>query len=146
MIWMLFIRTMALSLGAAARVNMACHRYNQDIVRSGITGGQVAAEILRRTGVRDLGFAVGARMLGDHYDPIPRQLVLSPANVLGLAVSARGRGTNASNRCSARACGSRVAKSALSPPFRRGGPQPLRTLPRAPFENMQPSSRGGLNE
>ena len=44
MIWILFFGTMALSLWATMRVKSVYHRYNQGVVRSGITGGQVAAE------------------------------------------------------------------------------------------------------
>ena len=48
MIWILFIATMALSLWAAARVKTVYNRYNQLPVRSGLSGAQVAAEILGR--------------------------------------------------------------------------------------------------
>ena len=40
------IVTMALSLWAAARVKMLYNRYNQLPVRSGLSGAQVAAEML----------------------------------------------------------------------------------------------------
>ena len=39
MIWILFIATMALSLWAAARVKAVYSRYNQGVVRSGLSGG-----------------------------------------------------------------------------------------------------------
>ena len=54
MIWILFIGTMALSLWAMWRVKSVYNRYNQGVVRSGLTGGEVAAQILRRTGIRDV--------------------------------------------------------------------------------------------
>ena len=90
MIWILFIGTMALSLWAAARVKSVYNRHNQGVVRSGLTGAQVAAEILRRTGIRDVEITVGEGMLGDHYDPFHKRLVLSPDNFHGRTPAALG--------------------------------------------------------
>ena len=63
MIWILFIGTMALSLWAAWRVKAVYARYNQGIVRSGLTGAEVAAEILRRKGIYDVEITQGEGML-----------------------------------------------------------------------------------
>src|SRR5512144_1121666 len=90
MIWILFIAVMALSLWAAARVKMVYNRYNQLPVRSGLTGAQVAAEILRRKGIYHVEITEGEGMLGDHYDPIHKRLVLSPDNFYGRTAAARG--------------------------------------------------------
>lgn len=90
MIWILFIATMALSLGAAARVKSVYRRYSQLPVRSGLTGAEVAREILRRKGIRDVEIAEGEGMLGDHYDPIRKRLVLSPDNFHGSTPAALG--------------------------------------------------------
>lgn len=81
---------MALSLWAAARVKSVYHRYNQRPVRSGVTGAEVAAEILRRRGIFDVEIAEGEGMLGDHYDPIHKRLVLSPDNFHGSSPAALG--------------------------------------------------------
>lgn len=90
MIWILFIATMALSLWAAARVKAVYSRYNQLPVRSGLSGAQVAAEILRRKGIYDVEIAEGEGMLGDHYDPLHKRLVLSPDNFHGRTAAALG--------------------------------------------------------
>jgi uncharacterized protein len=90
MIWILFIGTMALSLWAAARVKATYNRYNQGVVRSGITGGQVAAEILRRTGIYNVEITHADGMLGDHYDPLHKRLVLSTDNFYGRSPAALG--------------------------------------------------------
>ena len=82
MIWILFIGTMALSLWAMWRVKSVYNRYNQGVVRSGLTGGQAAAEILRLTGIRDVEITHAEGMLGDHYDPIHKRLVLSEDELL----------------------------------------------------------------
>lgn len=81
---------MALSLLAAARVKSVYHRYNQGVVRSGLTGGQVAAEILRHEGIFDVQITHAEGMLGDHYDPIHKRLVLSRENYFGRTPAALG--------------------------------------------------------
>ena len=90
MIWILFIGTMTLSLWAMWRVKSVYKRYSQGVVRSGLTGGEVAAQILRRTGIRDVEITVGEGMLGDHYDPIHKRLVLAEANYFGRTPAALG--------------------------------------------------------
>jgi len=90
MIWILFIATMALSLWAAARVKAVYHRYNQGTVRSGLSGGEVADLILRRLGIRHVEITHADGMLGDHYDPIHKRLVLSSNNFYGRTPAALG--------------------------------------------------------
>ena len=90
MIWILFIGTMALSLWAMWRVKAVYNRYNRGEVRSGISGGQVAAEILRHNGIRDVEITHAEGMLGDHYDPLHKRLVLSEANYFGRTPAALG--------------------------------------------------------
>lgn len=90
MIWILFIGTMALSLWAAWRVKSVYARYNQGVVRSGLTGAEVAAEILRRKRIYDVEITEGEGMLGDHYDPLHKRLVLSPDNFHGRTPAALG--------------------------------------------------------
>jgi len=81
---------MGLSLWATMRVKSVYHRYSQGVVRSGITGGQVAAEILRRTGIHDVEITHAEGMLGDHYDPLHKRLVLSGQNYFGRSPAALG--------------------------------------------------------
>lgn len=90
MIWILFIGTMALSLWATMRVKSVYNRYNQSPVRSGLTGAEVAAEILRRNNIYDVSIHSAEGMLGDHYDPIHKRLVLSEANYSGSTAAALG--------------------------------------------------------
>jgi Zn-dependent membrane protease YugP len=90
MIWILFIATMALSLYAAARVKSVYHRYSRGSVYSGLTGGEAAARILRAAGIRDVEIMHHDEMLGDHYDPLRKRLVLSTANYYGSSPAALG--------------------------------------------------------
>jgi uncharacterized protein len=104
MIWIVFIATMALSLWAAARVKMVYSRYNQLPVSSGLTGAEVAAEILRRKGIYDVEIAEGEGMLGDHYDPLRKRLALSPDNIHGRTAAALGAATPSSTRAPTSRC------------------------------------------
>jgi hypothetical protein len=71
-------------------VKSVYHRYSQGIVMSGLTGAEAAYEILRRAGVRDVEITHADGMLGDHYDPIHKRLVLSTANFHGRSPAALG--------------------------------------------------------
>lgn len=104
MIWILFIGTMALSLWAAARVKSVYHRYNQGVVRSGVTGREVAAQILRLNGIHDVEIQMGEGILGDHYDPIQKRLVLSPDNYHGRTPAALGVAAHEAGHAIQHAC------------------------------------------
>jgi Zn-dependent membrane protease YugP len=62
---------MALSLWAMWRVKSVYKRYSQGVVRSGLTGGQVAAQILRRTGISDVEITAGVRCCNTFYPAQP---------------------------------------------------------------------------
>jgi hypothetical protein len=86
----LFIGTLVLSLWAAARVKSVYRRYSQGVVMSGRTGGEAAYEILRQAGIRDVEITHADGLLGDHYDPLHKRLVLSSANFHGRSPAALG--------------------------------------------------------
>ena len=90
MIWILFMATMAVSLWAAARVKWVYRRYSQGVVHSGLSGGEVSELILSRLGIRDVEITHADGMLGDHYDPIHKRLVLSTDNFYGRSPAALG--------------------------------------------------------
>jgi uncharacterized protein len=87
---MLFLGTMAISLWAAARVKSVYHRYSQIPAASGATGAEVAAAILDRAGIHDVQIVSHDEMLGDHYDPTNKRLVLSDQNYHGNSLAALG--------------------------------------------------------
>lgn len=87
---LLFFGTMGLSLWAAARVKSVYRRYNQGSTYSGMTGAEAAQEILRAAGIYDVSIAPQEGMLGDHYDPIHKRLVLSHENYYGVSPAALG--------------------------------------------------------
>ena len=87
---MLFLGTMGLSLWAMWRVKSVYNHYNRGVVSSGLSGSEVAARILQRLGIRDVEITEGEGMLGDHYDPTQKRLVLSPDNYHGRTPAALG--------------------------------------------------------
>jgi Zn-dependent membrane protease YugP len=87
---LLFVGTMGLSLWAAARVKSVYRRYSQIPASSRATGAQVAAAILQRAGIRDVEIVAQEGMLGDHYDPMHKRLVLSVENYQGNSLAALG--------------------------------------------------------
>ena len=86
----LFIATLALSLFAATRVKSVYNRFSRGSVLSGRTGAEAAALILNHAGIRDVEIAHHDEVLGDHYDPLRKRLVLSSQNYFGSSPAALG--------------------------------------------------------
>jgi uncharacterized protein len=86
----LFIGTFALSLWATMRVKSAYAKYSQVPASCGLTGAGVAANILAASGIQDVQIVESNEMLGDHYDPMHKRLVLSSENFHGYSTAALG--------------------------------------------------------
>jgi len=87
---LLIVGTMLISLWAAARVKSVYHQYSQVPAASGATGAEVAEAILQRAGIMDVEIVPQEGLLGDHYDPMHKRLVLSMENFHGNSLSALG--------------------------------------------------------
>lgn len=87
---LLIVGTFGLSLWAMWRVKSVYGQYSQVGAASGATGAEVAAAILDRAGIRDVEILEHDEMLGDHYDPIRKRLVLSSQNYHGRSLAALG--------------------------------------------------------
>jgi len=87
---LLFVGTMGLSLLASWRVKRVYKRHCETPVKSGLNGAQAASMILEKAGIRDVEIVEQPGMLGDHYDPLHKRLVLSPDNYHGSSASAVG--------------------------------------------------------
>jgi Zn-dependent membrane protease YugP len=87
---MLFVGTMALSLWATMRVRQVYHKFSQLPASSGASGAETAAIILREEGIHHVEIVEHDAMLGDHYDPIHKRLVLSRGNFHGTSTAALG--------------------------------------------------------
>jgi len=87
---LLFAGTMLISLWATMRVKSVYAHWSEVPARSGASGAEVAAAILDRAGIRDVEIVAHDEMLGDHYDPLHKRLVLSQQNYYGQSVAALG--------------------------------------------------------
>lgn len=90
MIFMIFLLVMGISLLAAARVKSTYLKYSQMASSAGLTGAEVAARILKNAGISNVEIVAQEGMLGDHYDPIHKRLVLSHENYFGTSPAAYG--------------------------------------------------------
>ncbi len=90
MILLVFAFTILISLIATARVKSAYARYSEVPAASGDTGAEVAAQILDRAGIHDVEIVEMDGLLGDHYDPINKRLVLCSENYHGTSCAALG--------------------------------------------------------
>jgi Zn-dependent membrane protease YugP len=86
-----------LGLWAQRKVQRTFARYSEVPVRSGMTGAQAAAEVIRASGLSDVQIRFVEGRLTDHYDPRSRTLNLSPevgqaSSVAALGVAAHEAG------------------------------------------------------
>jgi uncharacterized protein len=90
MIILLFIATMAVALLAHWHVKRTYGRYSRIPAIAGHTGAEVSREILHTAGIDDVSIHEHEELLGDHYDPMHKRLVLSSANYHGTSLAAIG--------------------------------------------------------
>ena len=87
---LVFLITLAISLFASFRVKRMIARYSLVPASGGYSGAQTAQLILNSQGIHDVQIVEGQGILGDHYDPIRKQLVLSPDIYRGASTAAVG--------------------------------------------------------
>src|SRR3984893_377927 len=87
---LLFIGTMGLSLWATMRVRQVYNTFSRLPASSEASGAETAATILRQEGIYDVQIVEHDEMLGDHYDPTHKRLVLSRDNFHGTSTAALG--------------------------------------------------------
>lgn len=90
MFLLIFLGTLAISLFAQFRVKSLYNRYSQISSSSRATGAEVAQAILQRAGIGDVEIVSQEGILGDHYDPMHKRLVLSTENYQGDSLAAIG--------------------------------------------------------
>ena len=82
--------TMLISIAAQMHVKSTFARYSQVAASSGASGAQVAEAILQRAGIDDVEIVEINEMLGDHYDPTNKRLVLSTDTFRGRSLASLG--------------------------------------------------------
>jgi Zn-dependent membrane protease YugP len=81
---------LALGIWAQFKVKSAFKHYSEVRARSGLSGAEAAAELLRRKGIHDVTVEEQPGFLSDHYDPTARALRLSPDVYHGRTLAALG--------------------------------------------------------
>ena len=88
------ILVMVISFGigllAQGHVKGMLAKYSRVGAQGGYSGAQVAARILQNAGIRDVAIMEHQGMMGDHYDPTRKRLVLSSENYHGRSLAAIG--------------------------------------------------------
>jgi uncharacterized protein len=88
--WLFLIPGLLIGIWAQIKLSHAYRKYAQVPVDSGMTGAEVAREILGHAGLNDVPVAEIPGHLSDHYDPTKRALFLSSDNFHGQSVAAVG--------------------------------------------------------
>jgi Zn-dependent membrane protease YugP len=90
-LWLLLsLPGLVLSLWAQYRVKSTFSRYSQVAPRSGLSGAEAAAELIRARGVSGVRIEETSGALSDHYDPFQRVLRLSQDVYHGRSLAALG--------------------------------------------------------
>lgn len=79
-----------LAAWAQYKVSSTFRRYSQVAAANGMSGAQVAADLLARNGLHDVAVEPVGGSLSDHYDPRSRTLKLSREVFEGQTVAAQG--------------------------------------------------------
>ena len=86
--WLLTLPALAFSLYAQVKVKSTFKRYAKIGVRSGMTGAEAAAAVVRQSGLTGVTIERHQGFLSDHYDPRAKALRLSPQVHDGRSISA----------------------------------------------------------
>ena len=90
-IYLLFaLPGLALSLWAQFKVKSTFRKYSQVAPRSGMSGAEAAAQLIRHRGVDGVRIEETGGMLSDHYDPFHKVLRLSHDVYHGRSLAALG--------------------------------------------------------
>jgi uncharacterized protein len=88
--WMMMAPVLILSLVATVKVKSTFNKYSKVISASGMTGADVAAQLLRRNGLTNVTVTETSGFLSDHYDPSKKVIRLSPNVFRSNSVAAIG--------------------------------------------------------
>ena len=88
--FLLIILATVVAVVAQIRVSSAFNKFSRVRTRRGLTGAEVAHEILDAAGIHDVSIERTESWLGDHYDPTKKKLCLSPGVYDSESVAAVG--------------------------------------------------------
>lgn len=87
---LLLISTLVISGLATLYVKGMISKYSRVPASSGYSGAQTAQRILQARGIHDVTILESSGMMGDHYNPLTKQLVLSSDVYRGTSTAAVG--------------------------------------------------------
>lgn len=90
LVWPLLIFAMIVGFYAQYKVKSAFNQQSQVPLASGLSGAQIARQILDSANIHDVTVEGIDTYLGDHYDPIKKRLCLSPGVYQSRSVAAAG--------------------------------------------------------
>jgi Zn-dependent membrane protease YugP len=88
--WMFVLPGLLLGAYAQSRIKSNIAKYSQVATKGGITGAEVARQLLDSQGLRDVAIESTPGMLSDHYDPRSKTLRLSHQVYFAPTVAAAG--------------------------------------------------------
>ncbi len=88
--FIILIPALLFSIYASLKVNSVFNEYSKRRTMSGITGADVARELLWRSGISCIPVEMTDKRLGDHYDPQKKVLRLSPEVYRGNSIASLG--------------------------------------------------------
>jgi len=88
--YLLLFPAIILALYAQMKVSSTFQRYLRVSASSGLTGAQVARDLLNKNNLSDVAVEITPGYLSDHYDPRQRVLRLSPKVYHGRSLAALG--------------------------------------------------------
>lgn len=88
--YILMAPVLILSLVASIKVKSTFNKYSKVMSASGMTGADVALQLLRRNGLTNVSVTETGGFLSDHYDPSKRVIRLSPNVYRSNSVAAIG--------------------------------------------------------
>jgi Zn-dependent membrane protease YugP len=88
--FLLVIAASVVAIIAQIRVSSAFNKFSRIRTRRGLTGAEIAEEVLAGAGINDVKVERIESWLGDHYDPTKKKLCLSPGVYDSESVAAVG--------------------------------------------------------
>ena len=103
-IWLIVLGVMVASWIIQTVLTSKFNKYSKVAVRSGLTGAEVAAKMLRDNGIYDVKIVSTSGMLTDHYNPETKTInlsesVYSQASIAAAAVAAHETGHAIQHAC-----------------------------------------------
>ncbi len=86
-LFMVAVPSFLVAYWAQTKVKNAIKEYSRVANQANLTGAQAARKILDRYGLVNIKITVAKGWLGDHYDPVNRELRLSPEIYSGKSIA-----------------------------------------------------------